>query len=42
MLSTRMLLVIIVILGSAVTLKAGVHYGRGMPGEYFVIDVPLP
>jgi len=42
MISTKALLVIILVLFSAVTLKASVHYGVGMPGSDFVTGLPFP
>jgi hypothetical protein len=42
MFSTQALLVMVLILSSAVAVKAGVYYGVGMPNGEYVIDVPLP
>jgi hypothetical protein len=42
MFSTKSLLVIIFILGSAVTLKAGVYYGAGLNSTVFLTDVAVP
>ena len=40
MIQTKVLLVIIAILFSAVTLKASINYGIAMPGEDFMLGIP--
>jgi hypothetical protein len=40
MLTAKTLLVVIIILASAVIMKASVYYGVAMPSEEFVIGVP--
>ena len=40
MLTTKTLLVIIVILGSAIVVKAGVYYSADTPPEQFMRGIP--
>jgi hypothetical protein len=42
MFKTKTLLVIIVILGSAVAVKAGVFYSFGMPGTDYMLELTDP